>query len=74
MRVGLFGHTHKEEIAVTQPIHLVDNIGLNFVTGSLSTYTNRNPSFAVITFDADTMIPLDYKTYSLDIVKANALG
>lgn len=47
------------------------NIGLSLYTGSLTTYTNRNPSFSVVELDQEYMIPVSYKTYYLDIEKAN---
>jgi len=33
-----------------------------------------NPSFAVIDFDAETMVPLNMHTYYLDLNDANATG
>lgn len=71
VRAGFYGHTHKEGIALTQAFYKDINIGLSFNTGSLSTYTDRNPSFALIEFDAEYMIPVSYKTYYLDLDKAN---
>jgi hypothetical protein len=43
------------------------NIGHSFYSGSLTTYMNRNPSFAMIEFDEEYMIPVSYKTYYLDL-------
>jgi len=47
------------------------NIGLNFVGGSLTTNTDRNPAFTVVEFDAEFMVPLNFKTYFYDIDQAN---
>ena len=47
-------------------------VGLSSIGGSLTTYEDRNPSFAVVEFDAQTMLPLNMKTYYFDLVEANA--
>ena len=44
------------------------NIGLNFYSGSLTPWTDNNPSFNVIIFDAEYMIPINIKTYYIDLV------
>ncbi len=44
------------------------------VGGSVTTYTNQNPSFMMIDFDAATMLPINMSTYYMDLVKANAEG
>ena len=72
VRTGFYGHTHKEEVQITQAMYTDLNIGHSFYSGSLTTYTNRNPSFAVYELDAEHMVPVSYKTYILDIAKANA--
>lgn len=45
---------------------MVDQIG-----GSLTTYTEKNPSFMVIEMDAKTLLPVNFKTYYFDLVEAN---
>lgn len=65
------GHSHEEDFSVARSISDNKNIGINYVGGSVGTYTGRNPSFAVIELDAEFMIPLNFKTYYLDLVKAN---
>ena len=52
VRMNLYGHTHNEDIQVVKSMNDNKNIGINFYAGSLTTYTNNNPSFNVITFDA----------------------
>ena len=71
VRINLYGHTHNEDIQVTQSIGTNKNIGLNFYAGSLTTNVGKNPSFNVIQFDAEYMIPLNIFTYSFDLVQAN---
>lgn len=40
----------------------------------MTTYTYKNPSFAVIEIDEEYMIPVNIKTYFLNITKANMEG
>jgi hypothetical protein len=47
---------------------------LNNVGGSVTTYTNINPSFMTIEFDAQTMLPLNMYTYTFDLDLANQEG
>lgn len=49
-------------------------IGLNSIGGSGTTYEERNPSFAVVEFDALTMLPINMKTYYFDLVTANTIA
>ena len=75
VRFGLFGHTHNEAIAIIKAISgNQENIGINFIAGSLTSYTDKNPSFTVIEIDEEFMVPINFKTYYYDIVKANAEG
>ena len=47
-------------------------VGLNTIGPSLTPYTEKNPSFSVIEFDAQTMLPVNMKTYYFDLNVANA--
>ena len=47
------------------------NVGVNFVVGSLTTYTQKNPAFTVVEIDEEFMVPIDFKTYYYDINRAN---
>ena len=74
MRATFSGRTSEEAFTVTQAFYQQNpvNVGLNFVTGSLSPYTGGNPSFAVIELDAEFYIPVSYKTYSIDLAQTNS--
>lgn len=74
VRFGLQGHTHSEDFHVTRSIEDNKNIGLNFVTGSLTTYQNSNPGFTVVEIDEEFMVPINFKTYILNITRANLEG
>ena len=47
-------------------------ISFNSIMAPTTTYTGKNPSFAVYEIDEETMLPLNATTYFFDIVKANA--
>lgn len=44
------------------------------VASSATTFSGNNPSFKVIDFDQETMVPINMKTYYLDIAEANKSG
>jgi hypothetical protein len=71
IRFSLFGHTHNEAFNVVKDIKTDKNIGLNFIGGSLTSYTDKNPGFTVIEVDEELMIPLNFKTYYFNLTKAN---
>ena len=74
VRFGLFGHTHDEEISVVKGVNDSKPIGINFLSGSLTTYINRNPAFTVYELDEEFMIPVSIKTYYFDLEKVNREG
>jgi len=59
VRFSLFGHTHDDSFSVTQSVSDNKNIGVNIIAGSLTSYTNMNPSFLVIDIDEETMLPVN---------------
>lgn len=72
LRLNLFGHTHNEEFEVIRGAEDGKPIGVNHLVSSMTTFTNANPSFRVITLDAETKLPLKMETHSLNITAANA--
>ena len=42
------------------------------LTGSLTGGSNRNPSFTVIEFDKEYMVPINLHTYYMNLTEANA--
>jgi sphingomyelin phosphodiesterase len=42
-----------------------------FISSSLTTYTDKLPSFRKFIVDAKTMIPMNYYEYRLDLDKYN---
>lgn len=74
IRVGLYGHTHRESFNVVKSIKGNQNIGTNFIAGSATTYKGYNPSFTLIELDEEFMIPLNFKTYYFNITEVNRSG
>ncbi len=73
VRISLFGHSHKFELSLTQQFYSNEEkfLGLTLGTGSLTPNYNRNPTFSVVELDAEYMIPLNIKTYYLNLTQAN---
>ena len=72
MRMGLYGHTHYTEINLVRAMSdLRKNIGFNFIGGSVTPLEDINPSFTVIEFDEEFMIPVDVQVYFFNLTKAN---
>ena len=44
---------------------------MNFIVGSVTTYSWKEPNFNVIYLDPETMLPLDYENYVFDLDHAN---
>ena len=44
---------------------------MNFVIGATTTFTHKIPSFNVVYLDKDTLVPVEYQTWALDLDQAN---
>ena len=64
-------HDHQEEYNVIKDIYFHEPILMNFIVGSVTPYSNKEPNFNVIYLDPETMLPLDYENYVFDIDRAN---
>lgn len=52
---GIFaGHSHADELEIFYSASSKKAINATFIAPSLTTYSNRNPSFRVFEIDADT--------------------
>ena len=72
VRFSMFGYTHRSEFSVTKPYYNeTANIGITFIPGSLTTFKNVNPQFAVMDLDAEFLVPLSMSIYSLNVTNAN---
>jgi sphingomyelin phosphodiesterase acid-like 3 len=80
VRFSSFGHTHDESFFVDLEFNKTSSAAENkkavswgMVHGSVTTFEGRNPSFTVVHWDKNTMVPVNVETYFLNITKANAL-
>lgn len=71
IRFSLSGHTHNEEFNVVKSVYDDKNVGVNFIAGSLTPYTDKNPAFTVIEIDAEYLVPVNFKTYFFNLSEAD---
>jgi len=71
VRFSSFGHSHNENFFVTRAINTSDAIGLNLITGSVTSGGDRNPAFTVIDWDKEFMVPVNLHTYYMNLTAAN---
>lgn len=69
-----FGHTHNESYTTVRGAFDYKPIGSYHIAGSVTTFTGKNPSFRIMDFDRETMLPVKMHTYFLNITKANLEG
>lgn len=74
VKIGLFGHVHSGGFNVVRSIKDQKNIGFNFVSPSVTTDSDNNPSFTIHEFDVETMALVSLKTYYASITDANING
>mmetsp|Transcript_20969 Transcript_20969/g.20067 ORF Transcript_20969/g.20067 Transcript_20969/m.20067 type:complete len:113 (+) Transcript_20969:1382-1720(+) len=67
----MYGHVHDEYHGTHRSFSTPNPIGVNFWTGSISTYSNKLPSFRMFEVDAETFLPVKIHTYLLNITEEN---
>lgn len=67
------GHTHGDYYTVFRDSFTNKVNNVLFMPASLTTYSRRNPSFRVYDIDYDTLLPVDYTEYRLNLEKWNNL-
>lgn len=69
----MYGHDHEQYFNVINSIsNPKKHIGVQQIGPSVTTNMYKNPSYALIEVDEETMLPLNYQMWALDIQKANA--
>lgn len=71
IRVNIAAHTHNEEFNVQRAVVSGKPIGVQMISGSVTTSTYHNPQFRSVTLDLKTMLPILVETERLDIEVAN---
>jgi len=67
VRFSIYGHVHHEHFGTIRSFKSDKPVGINYWTGSVSTWAAVNPSFRVFEVDAETMLPVKVHTYAFDI-------
>ena len=67
----MYGHVHHEYYSVTRSNLSSKAVGVEYWTGSVSTWTAINPSFRVFLVDPETMLPVKVQTYYFDIKESS---
>ena len=57
---------------MTQAFNSSEPIGVSMMTASLTPYVGLNPSFTIIEYDKELMVPLNSYTYHINLTDANA--
>lgn len=74
IRFSSYGHTHEESLHTTNAVNTTTPIGVFNIAGSGTAMSSRNPSFTVIEFDAEYMVPINTHTYIMNLTQANLPG
>ena len=67
IRFSFYGHVHKENYGVLRSFSTPNPVGVNYWTGSVSTFTSNNPSFRIFEVDAETFVPIKAHTYVFNV-------
>ena len=62
IRFGVFSHIHSEQFQVMRDIYQGKPIGKSFIIGSATTYTGKPPSYDIVYFDPEKMLPVHLDT------------
>ena len=71
IRGSFVGHSHGAEYSVVRDSKTKEIKLVNLVTSSLTTYEERLPSFRILDVDAETMRPVNFYDYRLNLTKWN---
>jgi sphingomyelin phosphodiesterase len=67
------GHNHGDLYTVFRDSSTNKVNNVLYMASSLTTYSKRNPSFRIYEIDLDTLLPIDYNEYRLNLGKWNNL-
>jgi sphingomyelin phosphodiesterase len=55
-----YGHTHSDELYIVRGLEDEKPLGVQWIPGSITTYTNKNPSYRVYKINKGTNLVMDY--------------
>lgn len=68
----MYGHTHDQYFNVANSYTNPDKpISVAQIGPSVTTDSYKNPGYALIEIDKETMLPLNYQIWAMDLVEAN---
>jgi len=66
-----YGHVHHHAFNVVKAFsNWTQNVGITYIDGSLTMQPN-NPGFSVIEVDAEYMVPINFKLYTMNLTESN---
>lgn len=71
VRWSVSSHYHREQFAVTRDINERKPIIVSYISGSATSYQDKDPSFEFVHMDKQTGLPVDIDTYHANIIEAN---
>jgi sphingomyelin phosphodiesterase len=71
IRLAVFGHDHRELYEIVRSTTSDKPIGMHYVSGSLGTYLQVNPSVRIFKMHAKHHIPIETKVLEFNIELAN---
>lgn len=66
-----FGHSHSDSFHINRGVYTNLPTKVQFVSPSITTYTDKNPSFRLYEADTDTKLVTNIYQYRVDLPKAN---
>jgi len=67
----MYGHVHRENYGIMRSFETDKPVGVNYWTGSVTTFSSANPSFRVFEVDAETLLPVRVHTYVFNVNEPN---
>ena len=67
-----YGHTHRDEFRVVYALDDRQPVSFQFVSPSITSYSQTNPAYRVYEIDSVTYQVVNYKTYYFNLKESNA--
>lgn len=67
IRFSIYGHVHHENYGTVRSFNSSQPVGIQYWTGSVSSFGAVNPNFRVFEVDEETMLPVKVHTYFFNL-------